>query len=1697
MSQLIKRMMQWNDTVVPFPDVCLHHLFEQQAEQHPDQVAAICSTNQLTFRELNERANQLAHYLQKFGVGPDVPVAVMLNRSVDMVVAILAILKSGGAYVPLDIDAPALRIQQILQEAQDPLCIAHAHILDRFPETEGRFVVMEEIAGELQSYPTYNLETEVAPEHMVSIYYTSGSTGRPKGVANTHRGWVNKMVSIQRIFGLQPGETILQKATLTFDDSAVELFWPLVAGGRVALIEPGLHRDPEAILDALAYYESRVLMIVPSMLNRLLDSMDDKRRSQMSKLRCTMAGGESLNGDMVKRFYERMPGRLYNTWGATEVSVDSTIYSCSEADFEEEGAVCIGKPFDNNRVYVLDEHLHPVETGVQGDLYIAGIGVSRGYINDPERTEKAFMNDPFIPGERMYKTFDRGYFREDGSIKFLGRSDLTVKVRGIRVEIGEIEARILKYEKIKEAVVLLREDVPGIKRLVAYVVVHDQKEVQKNELRTYLAAHLPLYMVPQTILFIDQMPLNQNDKVDRKALPAPDSYSRDLETDYVQPRSSMEAHLCGIFADVLGLECTGVFDDFFELGGDSITATQVMTRLRSTVDSKLALKVLFELKNVANIASYFEERGYLIKDQDIENKIIKQISRDQDLPLSYAQERLWFIQQMEVDSPAYNEPIAYRIQGNLHVEVLEKALREIVKRHESLRTYFEVVHSQPVQRVSPEVNTNLPVVDLSELPMEERETVLQMKMTEESNLPIDLNRSSLMKPLLFRLAMNEHILFVNMHHIITDAWSGVVFVEELGILYDVMLKKKENVLDVLPFQYADYAVWQREWMEQSVWAEQIPFWKQELAGELPVLQLPTDFPRQPIQTYAGDRLYFSLNAELAAKIEQVSKQNEASVYMVLLAAYNILLHRYSRQSHILVGSPIANRTMPGLERMIGFFVNTIVIRSEYFGEWSFEAYLKQIKERCLNVYNNQDVPFDQLVRELQIERNLAFSPLAQVMFAFQNKLEERLSLTDLQVDKIDVNTKTSRFDVTLFLTETQSGEIAGIYEYNTDLFKRETIERLLENFITILNGIVSVPARKIGELPLVSEHEKICLHQWNDTQVEFPRERVLQDLIEEQVQKTPYLTAAVFRDQEISYIELEKRSNQLAHYLIKNGVGPDCVVGICVQRSLDLVVALYAVLKAGGAFMPLDPEAPMIRLEQIIADANAPVCLTQQALRERLPHEGVTVISLDTEWDEIEQESSVKPSVQVTPDHIVSVYYTSGSTGKPKGVVNLHVGWVNRMCWMQNHFQLQPGESVLQKTTLTFDDSAVEFFWPLTVGGRIALIEPGAHLDPRAMIDAAIHYEAVHIQFVPSMLNLILDEITQEDRARLHKLRSTISSGEALSATTVERFFEKLPGSLNNTWGATEVSIDSTIHVCTVEDTREDGAVCVGKPIDNNRCYVLDTNLQPVPIGVIGELYLAGIGLAKGYANDRERTVAAFVDDPFERGERMYKTGDLGYRLPNGSIKFIGRVDNQVKIRGMRVELGEIEAVLFKHENVKEVVVLVQEDVPGVKRLIAYVVALDLKRELSSEELRKLLKDTLPDYMVPSFVMIIETMPLNANGKVDRKQLPLPDRLEHYTEVKFYEPEGPLEESLVEMWKEILKLENVGAGDNFFDLGGHSLLAFQVISRIREQFTIQLPVRSLFERPILRDLAAEIEQRVMELVESLTEEEAYDMLLNK
>ncbi|ASS75246.1 hypothetical protein CIG75_09795 [Tumebacillus algifaecis] len=1664
-------LVEWNDTKVDFPqDICLHQLFEAQAERTPTRIAAVFGEQELTYGELEEQANQLAHHLQALGVGPDVPVGVCVERSLDLVVALLGVLKAGGAFVPVDTEAPSDRIEQLLDEAQASVCLAQSHLQANLPVESARFVYLDTERTAIAAHPTTRPQTDVKPHHLVSIYYTSGSTGKPKGVASEHRGWVNRMIWNQKAHGMQVGESVLQKTTLTFDDAAVEFFWPLMVGGRIALLEPGMHRDPSAILEAAVAHEAVLIQFVPSVLRLFLEAITPEDEQRLSALRSVVSSGEALRPDLWQLFQERLPGRkLYNLCGSTEVSIDSTVHLCNEQDLHGE-IVSIGKPFDNNTLYILDTKRQPVPIGVIGEIYYGGVGLARGYWNRPDLTERAFLDNPFEPGTRMYKTGDRAYFRADGSVQFLGRNDDQVKIRGVRVEPGEIEVVLAAHRSVQHTVVMAREDVPGEKRLVAYVVPDERNLPESGELRRYLKDKLPEYMVPSAFVLLDHMPLTANGKVDRKALPKPELDRIDRAA-YVEPRTESERTVAAVYRDILKAERVGADDHFFELGGHSLLAAQVITRLNEAFGISIPLRTLFEAPAVADLAARIGELQGTAEGKSTLPAITR-ASREEPLPLSFAQQRLWLLDSLLEERHAYNIPFAIRLRGDLDVTALERSLSELISRHEALRTTIAVLDGRPMQLIREAAPYDLPQLDLRDQLPETREAGVALIVQEEERHLFDLQQGPLVRFRLLRTDEQEHVLVFNIHHIVSDGWSSGVMVREVSALYKAFATGETSPFAELPMQYADYAVWQKEWLASGVLDEQLSYWKQQLGGELPVLQLPTDHPRPSRQSHRGATATFSMSERLTAKLKDLSRKQNVTLFMTLLAAFQTLLYRYSGQEDIVVGTPVAGRSKREMEAMIGFFVNTLVMRTDLSGNPSFTDLLARVREMALGAFAHQDVPFDSLVEELQPERDMSLSPLFQVMFVLQNTPMPDQELAGVTVSPVEIAATIAKFDLTLTLEE-RGSVISGSFEYNTDLFETSTIQRMTSHLLTLLEAIAEGAEQSIGELPMLTNAERSqLLVEWNDTKVDFPQDICLHQLFEAQAEQTPARIAAVFGEQELTYGELEAQANQLAHHLQALGVGPDVPVGVCVERSLDLVVALLGVLKAGGAFVPVDTEAPSDRIEQLLEEAQASVCLAQSHLQANLPVESARFVYLDTERAAIAAHPTTRPQTDVKPHHLVSIYYTSGSTGKPKGVASEHRGWVNRMIWNQKAHGMQAGESVLQKTTLTFDDAAVEFFWPLMVGGRIALLEPGMHRDPSAILEAAVAHEAVLIQFVPSVLRLFLEAITPEDERRLSALRSVVSSGEALRPDLWQLFQERLPGrKLYNLCGATEVSIDSTVHVCNEQDLHGE-IVSIGKPFDNNTLYILDSKRQPVPIGVIGEIYYGGVGLARGYWNRPDLTEQAFLDNPFEPGTRMYKAGDRAYFRADGSVQFLGRNDDQVKIRGVRVEPGEIEVVLAAHRSVQHTVVMAREDVPGEKRLVAYVVPNE--RNLpESGELRRYLKDKLPEYMVPSAFVLLDHMPLTANGKADRKALPKPE-LDRIDRAAYVEPRTESERTVAAVYRDILKAERVGADDHFFELGGHSLLAAQVVARLNEAFGISIPLRTLFEAPAVADLAARI-----------------------
>ncbi len=1398
------------------------------------------------------------------------------------------------------------------------------------------------------------------------------------------------------------------------------------------------------------------LQCTPSLAQALL--LEPEAPGALAGLSRLMVGGEALAADLAARLRSTIGGELLNMYGPTETTIWSSTHRVDGAA----GPVPIGTPIANTALYVLDARLRPAPIGVPGELFIGGAGVARGYHARPELTAERFLPDPFSAqvGARMYRTGDLARWRADGTVEFLGRVDHQVKIRGFRVEPGEIEAALEKHPGVRQAAVVAREDSAGSARLVAYVIPRPEEAPSTDALRAFARRLLPEHLVPSAIVALDAFPLTPNGKVDRKALPAPDGL-REAAREYIAPRTRTEQRVAEIWSAVLGVEQVGAGDDFFALGGHSLLAARAISRLRDAFGVELALRELFEAGTVSALA----ERIDALPKTAPRTPPLVPGSHEGALPLSFAQQRLWFLEQLDPQNAAYNEAVTVRVDGVLDVAVLERCLLEVVRRHMSLRTTFRAEDGKPVQVISPEARLTLARVDLTALSGSAQAEAVSRLAGEEALRPFALVSGPPLRVSLMRLGEREHVLLVVLHHLVSDGWSLGVLVREVAALYPAFSTGAASPLPELALQYVDYAAWQRGWLRDEALEAQLAYWRTRLAGAPQSLELPTDHPRPPVRSSQGASRHTLLSPELSQAVKDLAHREGATSFMVLLAGFSALLSRYSGQDDLCVGTPVAGRDRTELEGLIGCFVNTLVLRVSTAGNPSFRALLGRARETVLSAFAHQDAPFEKLVEVLQPERDLGRSPLFQVMLVLQEDPLPEISLPGLQLRALEQESRTSKFDLRLSLMETVDG-LAATLEFSTDLFEPVTAERMLAHLRVLLESAVHEPAQRVQELPLLTpEERRQVLVAWNDTRLPREPEACLHRLIEAQVDRTPDAVAVSFEGTQLTYRELDRRANQLAHHLRGRGVGPDRLVALCAERSLEMVVGLLGILKAGGAYVPLDPEYPRERLEYMLADASAPVLLTQARLASGLPHGDATVVCLDSEWEAVGRESTERPNVVLSGGNLAYVIYTSGSTGRPKGAMNTHAAICNRLLWMQEAYGLDAGDRVLQKTPFSFDVSVWEFFWPLMTGALLVMARPGGHREPAYLAGIISSERITTLHFVPSMLRHFLEAPELDVRSSPKRV---ICSGEALPPDLRDLFHTRLRSELHNLYGPTEAAVDVTFWACKPEDRRP--LVPIGRPIANTRMYVLDRNLRPVPQGVPGELYIGGVPLARGYWRRPELTAERFVPDPFAEtpGGRLYRTGDRARFLADGVIEYLGRLDDQVKVRGFRIELGEIESALLRHPHVRSAAVVVREDVPGDRRLVAYVIPAG--EEPAPNSLRSFLGNSLPEYMVPSAFVPLEALPLSPSGKLDRRALPAPARGRAGSGDAFVAPRNELERRLAEIWAGVLGLERVGAHERFFELGGDSILALQVIARAR-QAGLHLTVRQLFQHQTVAELA--------------------------
>jgi amino acid adenylation domain-containing protein len=1655
----------FNQTEVKYPQGdTLAQLFEQQAARTPGAVALVYEGERVSYGELNRRANQLARHLQGLGVGPEVVVGLCIERSPEMVMGLLGILKAGGAYLPLDPGYPAPRLAFMMADAQAQVLLTQQRLLEGLGEQAAEVLCLDEDWESFTRHGDENLEVEVQDANLAYVIYTSGSTGQPKGVMISQQAICNHMRWMQERFPLSAEDAVLQKTPFSFDASVWEFYAPLFAGGRLVLAQPGGQQDSGYLVQTIEAEGVTVLQVVPTLLQMLVQ---EPGLAECRELKRVFCGGEILTRGLAGQLQARLAGvELYNLYGPTEAAIDVTCWPCeTEGEWSEWSGVPIGRAIANVQLYVLDQALKLAPAGVSRELHIGGAGLARGYHGRPELTAEKFIPHPYSTeaGARLYRTGDIARYRTDGALEYVGRVDHQVKVRGYRIELGEIEAALLGSAQVREAVVVVHGE-GAAQQLVAYVVCAAGAAPTSSELRSELQGQLPDYMVPGQYVLLERLPLTPSGKVDRRALAAMGLGDRSLAESYVAPRTPTEEILAGIWARLLKIKQVGIHDDFFALGGHSLLATQLVSRVRNVFQVEVALRQLFDKPTIAGLVT--EITRLKMVGEDLQSLPIARISRNETLSLSYAQQRLWFLDQLEPNSSLYNIPAAVRLRGTLDLTALTQSFSEVIRRHESLRTRFGLVNRIPVQIIDEAPEFTLSVLDLS------TEADARRVAMEESQRPFDLAAGPLLRARVLRLSEQEHMLLCTMHHIISDGWSMEVLTRELTTLYEAYAKGEPSPLPELPIQYADYAHWQREWLQGEVLEQQLNYWKQQLSGGPAVLELPTDYPRPAVQTFRGAHQSLTLPAKLTTELKALTQREGVTLFMTLLAAFQTLLSRYSGQDEIVIGTPIAGRNRAETESLIGFFINTLVLRTDLSGNPSFEELLRRVREVALGAYAHQEVPFEKLVEELQPERDMSRAPLFQVMVVLQNApVAEVAKIEGLEVIREGGESGTAKFDLMLSVSETSDGRLQTLWEYNTDLFRSRTIDRMMDHFEVLLNAVVSNPAQQLSALMLLRDEERQqILVDWNSTALEYPRGKCLHQLFEEQVERTPDAVAVVYDNTQITYKALNEKAQRLAYHLQTLEVGPESLVGLCVERSVEMMVGLLGILKAGGAYVPIDPSYPAQRLSFMLADAQVPVLLTQQHLLESLPEHRATVVCLDADW---EAETPTDPDCKVTADNLAYMIYTSGSTGKPKGAMTSHAAICNRLLWMQDAFELNATDNVLQKTPISFDVSVWELFWPLISGARLVIARPGGHQDNGYLVKLIAEQEITTVHFVPSMLQAFVEE---EGLESCEKIRRVICSGEALGKGLQDRFMERVRwAELYNLYGPTEAAVDVTWWRCRQESDAR--SVPIGTPIANTSIYILDQEMNAAPVGINGELYIGGAGLARGYRGRAELTAERFVPDPHsaDAGARLYWTGDVARFREDGAIEYVGRADNQVKLRGHRIELGEIEMALATHHSVAEVVVVMREDEPGDKRLVAYVVTRD-DAVVTAGELIEHLKGQLPEYMVPSRFVMLAQMPLTPNGKLDRRALPVPDHTRPELGNHFVAPRTPVEEVLTGIWSEVLRLDEVSVNDSFFELGGHSLLATQAISRVRESFGVDLGIRVLFEHPTVRRMAKVVEE---------------------
>lgn len=1687
----------YNQTQFPFPNnKCLHELCMQPLAVSPDKPTVICDNDILTRQQLLDQSHTLAMYLQSIGTGPDAKIALLMDRSTDMVVSMSGVMLSGAAYVPLDPNYPNDRLAFMIQDCQPMLILTQKRYLKKLPvkmpviAVDGQWSEISDKVATLKANQV-TLTQQVKPNHLAYILYTSGSTGQPKGVMVEHKSAVNAVTWFCRHFTIRGSSQIILLTDYTFDPSVEDIFAALMTGATLYIPSKDVLMDQAKLASYLAENRITGINCVPAFLDALL-----LHPNKLDSIEYVISGGDSLSESLKNEILSR-GYNLHNNYGPTEATIDTLSAKC------DENQVVIGTPISNTQVYILDQHRQPVPDGVPGELFIAGDGLARGYLNRPELTNEMFIPNPFIPDSRMYKSGDMVCRRHDDNIEYLGRSDTQVKIRGFRIETGEIEAQMLAHPNVKECVVVPQKHNEVLQgqssnRMLAFYVCDASMDDPKTDLHSFLSHSLPSHMVPAVFTRLKSIPLTSNGKVDRRQLETWDIAPTAPET-YIAPRNETEQTLQAIWADLLRLtpEKISTNSNFFELGGHSLLLTRLVSKIRVQLNVELSITRLFELPTITAMADFIAEdpsphNG--LTQQNAITKIPRHSPSSEPLPLSFSQERLWFMEQLAPGNVGYTIAGAILIRGDLKAEHLDQALNRIISRHESLRTRFPDHNGQAKQVILDSMTFKLEQSDLSHITNDiARYKMAKAQCQQTAETPFDLSKGPLIRGKLLTLDQHEKLLLLTMHHIVSDGWSMGVLFEELGVILNSLQQGREPNLPLLPIQYSDYSVWQRQRtlennqkVENGLIQKQLNYWQEKLRDVPESLDLHSDYPRPAKQCFSGAKRAFQLDQKLSERLQKLAKQQGTSLFMLLLAAFKTLLYRYTDQQDICIGTPIANRQYQETENLIGMFVNLLPLRNQIEPHSSFLSFLSQVKATCLEAYEHQEAPFEKIVDLVKPNRSTAIDPIFQLLLVLQNTLgEPRNTLSvnskNLQITPFPLDSQTSKFDITIEFAETDDG-LKGAIEYRNTLYTADTIAGMARHFKVLCQAIVDAPDTKVSELQLMSEAEKqLSLTGYNQTQEHYPADKCLHQLCVEQLSSTPDKPAVICQNQILTCQQLLDKSNALALYLQSQSVTPDTTVALCLQRSTDMITCMLGVMRSGGAYVPMAPDQPDDRLAFMLKDCLPAVVLTQQSYRERLTRlvpDTTTVLAVDKDWADINNKaanSQVTVEQNVKPNHLAYIIYTSGSTGQPKGVTIEHKSAVNAVTWFCQHFNIGEQNRLFSLIDYTFDPSVEDIFGALISGATLHVPSTEQLQDPTQLATYIAQNKITGVKSVPGMLDALLCHAP-----KMASIEWVISGGEPLPEKVKSAILSK-GYQLHNHYGPTEATITTLSKQC------HDGEpIVIGTPVNNTQVYILDQQQQLVPVGVPGELCIAGDGLARGYLNRPDLTEKHFVPNPFEPGRRMYKSGDLVRRLHNGTIAYLGRVDTQVKIRGFRIEIGEIETRLQAHPGITDCAVVTQENATG-KHLLAFYVAGSIE---SATDLNTFLSQSLPGRMIPSLFTRLDNIPLTRNGKVDRRALEAMDIDLSCTvsnSQNYVAPRNPTEQAMVEIWGTLLDIPpvNIGIHDNFFELGGHSLSALQLIARINQHFERSLSVATLFSSPTPAALAKQISSHQESAIEIL------------